>query len=53
MINNNELIDKIKLYNKFLNSDTLNKAYNFAFDAHQNQKREEGCSLYYTSCSCR
>ena len=42
MINNNELIDKIKSYNKFLNSDSLNKAYNFALDAHQNQKREEG-----------
>ncbi|MDC1125281.1 RelA/SpoT family protein, partial [Pelagibacteraceae bacterium] len=29
-------------YNKFLNSATLNKAYNFALEAHQNQKREEG-----------
>ena len=42
MINNSELIDKIKSYNKFLNSESLNKAYNFALDAHQNQKREEG-----------
>jgi len=42
MINNNELIDQIKSYNKFLNSETLNKAYNFAVEAHQNQKREEG-----------
>ena len=42
MINNNELIDKIKSYNRFLNSDSLNKAYNFALEAHQNQKREEG-----------
>ena len=42
MINNTELIDKIKSYNKFLNSDSLNKAYNFALDAHQNQKRDEG-----------
>jgi len=42
MINNNELINQIKLYNKFLNSETLNKAYNFALEAHQNQKREEG-----------
>ena len=33
MINNNELIDKIKSYNKFLNSDSLNKAYTFALDA--------------------
>jgi RelA/SpoT family (p)ppGpp synthetase len=42
MINNTELIDKIKSYNKFLNSDSLNKAYKFALNAHQNQKREEG-----------
>jgi RelA/SpoT family (p)ppGpp synthetase len=42
MINNNELIDQIKSYNKFLNSDSVNKAYNFALEAHQNQKREEG-----------
>ena len=42
MINNNELIDQIKSYNKFLNSETLNKAYNFALEAHQNQKRDEG-----------
>ncbi len=42
MINNIELIDKIKSYNKFLKSESLNKAYNFAMDAHQNQKRDEG-----------
>jgi RelA/SpoT family (p)ppGpp synthetase len=42
MINNNELIDQIKTYNRFLNSDSVNKAYNFALEAHQNQKREEG-----------
>ena len=42
MINNNELIDQIKSYNKFLNSESLNKAYNFALEAHQNQKRDEG-----------
>ena len=42
MINNIELIDKIKSYNKFLNSESLSKAYNFALDAHQNQKRDEG-----------
>ena len=39
MINNNELINQIKSYNRFLNSDSLNKAYNFALEAHQNQKR--------------
>ena len=42
MINNIELIDQIKSYNKFLKSDSLNKAYNFALEAHQNQKRDEG-----------
>ena len=42
MINNNELINQIRSYNKFLNSESLNKAYNFALEAHQNQKREEG-----------
>ena len=42
MINNIELIDKIKSYNKFLKSESLNKAYNFAMNAHQNQKRDEG-----------
>ncbi len=42
MINNSELIDKIKSYNKFLNSESLKKAYDFALNAHQDQKREEG-----------
>ena len=42
MINNNQLIDQIKSYNRFLNVDTVNKAYQFALEAHQNQKREEG-----------
>ena len=38
MLNSNELINKIKSYNKFVNLDRLNKAYNFAVKAHQNQK---------------
>ena len=42
MINNNELINQIKSYNKFLNTESLSKAYVFALEAHQNQKREEG-----------
>ncbi len=42
MINNNELIDQIKSYNRFLNSESLSKAYNFALEAHQNQRRDEG-----------
>ena len=42
MINHEDLINKVKLYNKFLNPETLTKAYNFALNAHKNQKREEG-----------
>ncbi len=42
MINNNELINEIKSYNKFLNHNSLNKAFKFAIDAHKNQKRDEG-----------
>ena len=42
MINNNELINEIKSYNKFLNHSSLNKAFKFAIDAHKNQKRDEG-----------
>ncbi len=42
MINNEELLLKVKSYNKFLNTKTLTKAYNFALDAHKNQKRVSG-----------
>ena len=42
MLNSNELIDKVKDYNKFLNPERLDKAYNFAVKAHQNQKRASG-----------
>tara|TARA_Y100000031_G_scaffold106470_1_gene117256 strand:- start:141 stop:1886 length:1746 start_codon:yes stop_codon:yes gene_type:complete len=42
MLNSNELIDKVKSYNKFLNPETLTKAYDFALKAHQNQKRMSG-----------
>jgi len=42
MLKSDELISKIKSYNKFLNPETLNKAYNFALRAHNTQKREEG-----------
>ena len=42
MLNSNELIDKVKGYNKFVNPDRLNKAYNFAVKAHSNQKRASG-----------
>ena len=42
MLNSNDLINKVKSYNKFLNLDSLNKAYNFALKAHENQKRDSG-----------
>ncbi len=42
MLNSNELIDKVKGYNKFVNPDRINKAYNFAVKAHSNQKRASG-----------
>ncbi len=41
-MNNDELISKIKSYNRFLNPITLNKAYEFAAKAHKNQKRKSG-----------
>jgi GTP diphosphokinase / guanosine-3',5'-bis(diphosphate) 3'-diphosphatase len=42
MLNSEELINKIKTYNKFLNPERLHKAYNFAIKAHENQKRYSG-----------
>jgi len=42
MLNSNELINKVKGYNKFLNPEKLDKAYNFAVKAHKSQKRASG-----------
>ena len=42
MLNSDDLINKVKGYNKFVNLDRLNKAYNFAVKAHSNQKRASG-----------
>ena len=42
MLKSDDLINKVKSYNKFLNPETLNKAYNFAVKAHENQKRDSG-----------
>ena len=42
MLNSDDLINKVKIYNKFVNLDRLNKAYNFAVKAHSNQKRASG-----------
>ncbi len=42
MLNSDELINKVKSYNKFLNPETLSKAYNFALKVHKDQKRQSG-----------
>ena len=42
MLKSDDLIDKVKMYNKFLNPETLTKAYDFALKAHEKQKRDEG-----------
>jgi len=42
MQNSEELINKVKIYNKFLNPEKLNKAFEFAVKAHSNQKRASG-----------
>jgi len=42
MLRSEQLINKIKSYNKFVNSESLSKAYDFALKAHVNQKRDEG-----------
>ena len=42
MLNSDELISKVRSYNKFLNPETLSKAYNFALKAHRKQKRHSG-----------
>ena len=42
MIKQEELIQKVRTYNPFLNPETLTKAYTFALNAHKNQKRDSG-----------
>ena len=42
MLDQKDLIKKVKDYNKFLNPETLSKAYNFALNAHKDQKRDSG-----------
>jgi guanosine-3',5'-bis(diphosphate) 3'-pyrophosphohydrolase len=42
MLNSEQLINKVKSYNKFLNPEKLSKAYDFAIKAHENQKRDSG-----------
>mgnify|MGYP001156782064 CR=1 FL=1 len=42
MLNQKDLIEKVKNYNKFLNPEVLSKAYTFALEAHKHQKRDSG-----------
>ncbi len=42
MNSSDQLLNKIQSYNKFSNIGPLNKAYNFALEAHKNQKRVSG-----------
>jgi len=42
MLNQKDLIKKVKVYNKFFNPETLSKAYTFALKAHKDQKRDSG-----------
>jgi len=42
MLNSQDLINKVRVYNKFLNPEKLNKAYDFAVRAHSHQKRASG-----------
>jgi guanosine-3',5'-bis(diphosphate) 3'-pyrophosphohydrolase len=42
MLSSEDLINKVKVYNKFVDLDCLNKAYGFAIKAHSNQKRASG-----------
>ena len=42
MLDQKDLINKVKTYNPFVNDDALLKAYSFAVNAHKNQKRDSG-----------
>ena len=42
MLNSDDLINKVKGYNKFVNLERINKAYKFAIKAHSSQKRASG-----------
>ena len=48
MINSDELLNKVKGYNKFVNLDRLNKAYHFAVKAHSNQKEPLEILIQFT-----
>ena len=41
MINSDELLNKVKGYNKFVNLDRLNKAYHFAVNSFKSKRASE------------
>ena len=47
MLNQEELITKIRNYNSFLDVDKIKAAYEFAAKAHEKQKRESGDPYIY------
>lgn len=42
MLNQQELLDKVKIYNNYIDEKVVKKAYDFALDVHKNQKRLSG-----------
>ena len=42
MLNQDQLINKIKIYNNFIDIEKLKKAYKFAEVAHSKQRRHSG-----------
>ena len=48
MLDQKDLIKKVKNYNKFLNPETLSKAYTFALNAHKDQKEILVTHIYLT-----
>ena len=42
MLNQQELLDKVKVYNNYIDENVVKKAYDFALDVHKNQKRLSG-----------
>ena len=42
MLNHEDLIKKVRTYNRFFNPETLSKAYTFALNAHKDQLRDSG-----------
>ena len=42
MLNQEDLIKKVRMYNSFFDPNTLSKAYSFALRAHKNQRRDAG-----------